>query len=71
MDGLGFNDTIDEDGKRKYVVYFNDIGTYMSFALCLFHVKLPQSERKFYITPHSIEKVEGEDTKNGYKNEKR
>jgi len=28
FDSSGFNDTIDEDGKRKYVVYFNDTGTY-------------------------------------------
>ena len=28
FDTSGFNDTIDEDGKRKYVVYFNDTGTY-------------------------------------------
>ena len=29
FDSFGFNDTIDEDGKRKYVVYFNDTGTYI------------------------------------------
>ena len=28
FDSSGFNDTIDEDGKREYVVYFNDTGTY-------------------------------------------
>ncbi|MCW7075485.1 MAG: hypothetical protein OCU24_06535 [Candidatus Methanospirare jalkutatii] len=28
FDSSGFNDTIDENGKRKYVVYFNDTGTY-------------------------------------------
>jgi len=28
FDSSGFNDTIDEDGERKYVVYFNDTGTY-------------------------------------------
>jgi len=28
FDSSGFNDTIDEDGKRKYVVYFNDTGTF-------------------------------------------
>jgi len=28
FDSSGFDDTIDEDGKRKYVVYFNDTGTY-------------------------------------------
>ena len=27
-DTSGFNDTIDEDGQRRYVVYFNDTGTY-------------------------------------------
>ena len=27
-DTSGFNDTIDEDGQRRYVVYFNDTGAY-------------------------------------------
>jgi len=28
FDSSGFNDTIDADGQRRYVVYFNDTGTY-------------------------------------------
>jgi parallel beta-helix repeat protein len=28
FDTSGFNDTLDADGKRKYVVYFNNTGTY-------------------------------------------